>query len=180
MLESGVCVGWTWYRYRDNDQSIYTTTGEDRLIMLHMEYGVNAHANTFMDLATGKILPAAQVGTLTTVYKGEALASNQNVNKGLYNSNFSSVVTVYEYDANGKLIASMGYEVEHPESNEPEEGSVLTGKNGQSYTIGRVDTADGYTETVLTAYKGQYVAFAKAIRGISDHIIGLLNYFSEE
>ena len=161
-------------------QSIYTTTGEDRLIMLHMEYGVNAHANTFMDLATGKILPAAQVGTLTMVYKGEALASNQNVNKGLYNSNFSSVVTVYEYDANGKLIASMGYEVEHPESNEPEEGSVLTGKNGQSYTIGRVDTADGYTETVLTAYKGQYVAFAKAIRGISDHIIGLLNYFSEE
>ena len=181
MLESQACIGWIWYRFRDNDQGVYTTTGEDRLIMLHMEYGVNAHANTFMDLATGKILTAEEVGKYETVYKGEALASNQNVNKGLYNNDFSSTVVIYEYDQNGKLISSSAYEVEHPESRDLPAGTVLTASNGSgaTFTIGRVDTANGYTETILTAYKGQYVAFAKAIKNVSNHLIGLIKYFDD-
>ena len=116
-----------------------------------------------------------------TVYKGEALASNQNVNKGLYNGNFSSVVSVYKYDASGKLIDSMSYEVEHPKSKTPIEGDLLFGKNGQVYTVGTVTEADGgRTETVLTVYKGQYVAFANAIKNVSDHLIGLIQYFDAE
>jgi hypothetical protein len=134
-----------------------------------------------MDLATGEILTAAQVGKYTTVYKGEGLASNQNVNKGLYNSNYSSVVTVYEYDKDGKLIDSMGYEVEHPETRDLAEGTVLAGKNGKNYTLGKVTNADGgYTETILTVYRGQYVALADAIRNISDHLIGLVQYLDAE
>ncbi len=182
MIESKACVGWIWYRFRDNDQSIYTSEDGRRFIMLHMVYGVGAHPNTLMDVDTGEILPAAQVGTLTTVYKGEGLASNQNVNKGLYNGNFSSTVVIYEYDNSGKLISSKGYDVEDPDSREPEEGTVVVAKDGSgSFTIGKAVNADGsYTETVLTAYKGQYVAFANAIKNISDHMMGLITYFDAE
>ncbi len=182
MLESKACVGWIWYCFRDNDPSVFTTDGTNRLIMLHCSYGAGAKANTFMDLETGKILTAAEVGKYDTVYSGHAIHSNQNVNKGLYNGNFSSVVTVYEYDKDGKLLNSMGYEVEHPEQRHPEDGTVLVASNGSgnSYTVGTAHTADGYTETILTVYKGQYVAFGDAIKNISDHLIGLVTYFDAE
>jgi hypothetical protein len=90
---------------------------------------------------------------------------------------------IYEYDANGKLISSMGYEVEHPETRYPEEGTVLTAADGSgaTYTIGTKHKNGGsYTETVLTTYKGQYIAFADAIRSISDHMMGLITYFDAE
>ncbi len=181
MLESKACVGWSWYYVRDNDQSVFTSTGEDRLIMLYCTYSGTPKAHTFMNVETGEILPAAEVGEYEVVYKGADMHSNQNVNKGLYNGDFSSTVVVYEYDGAGNLIGSKGYEVEHPESRKPEEGTVLTGKNGGSYKVGTVTRADGsYTETVLTAYKGQYVAFADAIRKVSDHLIGLITYFDAE
>ncbi len=181
MLETGACVGWVWYRFRDNDQGLYTSDGNNTLIMLHVTYGENSKADTFMDVNTGEILTAAEVGTYRETYHGEAMASNQNVNKGLYNVNFSSVVTVYEYDKDGKLISSMGYEVEKPESETPEEGTRLMGKNGEVYTVGTEVGADGgTTETVLTVYEGKYVAFAQAIRNISDHLIGLITYFDAE
>ncbi|MBO4979100.1 MAG: hypothetical protein J6D16_01690, partial [Clostridia bacterium] len=151
MLESGACVGWVWYCFRDNDPSVFTTDGTNRLIMLNCTYGSGAKANTFMDVDTGKILTAAQVGTYDTVYNGHAIHSNQNVNKGLYNGNFSSTVVIYEYDASGNLISSKGYDVEDPDSREPEEGTVVVAKDGSgSFTIGKVVNADGsYTETVL-------------------------------
>jgi hypothetical protein len=134
-----------------------------------------------MDVATGKILTAAEVGEYREIYHGEAMASKQTVNKGLYNINFSSVVTVYEYDKNGKLIASMGCEVEEPENETPKEGTRLVGKNGKTYTTGIVNNADGgHTETVLTVYEGKYLAFADAIRSVSDHLIGLVQYFDAE
>ena len=178
MLESKSCVGWSWYYVRDNDQSIFTSNGEDRLIMLYCTYSGTAKAHTFMDLDTGKILTADEVGDYSVVYKGADMHSNQNVNKGLYNGDFSSTVVLYEYDGEGNLMGSCGYEVEHPESRTPAEGTVLVGKNGEVYTIGRVANADGgYTETVLTAYRGQYVAFADAIKKVSDHLIGLVAYF---
>ncbi|MBO4979304.1 MAG: DNRLRE domain-containing protein [Clostridia bacterium] len=181
MLESKACVGWGWYCFRDNDQSVFTSDGENRLIMLDCSYGTGAKANTFMDVATGEILTAAEVGAYETVYKGADIHSNQNINKGLYNGTFSSTVAVYTYDRNGKLTESEAYDVEHPASRTPAAGTVLTGKNGVSYTVGEVTHADGgRTETVLTVYKGQYVAFADAIRNVSDHLIGLVNYFDAE
>ncbi len=182
LLESKACVGWGWYCFRDNDQSVYTSDGINRLIMLNMTYGSNPHANTFMDVDTGKIYSAAEIGDYTAVYNGAGLHSNQNINKGLYNGNFSSVVTVYEYNKYGTLLSSKGYElVNHPESRSLEEGTALEGKNGNFYTIGTVTNDDGsYTETVLTAYKGQYVALSNAIRNVSDHLIGLVTYFDAE
>ena len=184
LLQSKACVGWTWYRYRDNDQGVYATgSSSTPLIMLHMTYGEVSKANTFLNTETGEILTAQQVGgNYRTLYKGEALASNQNVNKGIYNGDFSSVVTVYQYDAKGKLIDSMGYEVETPSSEHPKDGEVLKALDGgASYTIGTVTNADGtVTKTVLTAYEGKYVAFADSIRKISDHVMGLVKYFDAQ
>ncbi|MBO4978995.1 MAG: DNRLRE domain-containing protein [Clostridia bacterium] len=181
MLESEACVGWSWYYVRDNDQSVFTSNGEDRLIMLHCTYSGTPKANTFMNVETGEILTAAEVGDYSVVYKGADIHSNQNVNKGLYNGDFSSTVVLYEYDGEGNLLGSRGYEIEHPESRTPEAGTLLFGKNGETYTVGRVTNADGgYTETVLTVYRGQYVAFADAIKRVSDHLLGIVAYFDAE
>jgi hypothetical protein len=116
---------------------------------------------------------------LTQTYKGEALASNQNVNKGIFNSDFSSVVTVYSYDADGNLIGSMGYEVETPEGENLADGTIVTAlKDGRTFTLGTVTGNDGSrTETVLTVYEGKYLALSGAIKSISDHIMGLVEYF---
>ena len=184
LLQSKACVGWTWYRYRDNDQSVYASgSSSTPLIMLNMTYGEVPKANTFLNTETGEILTAQQVGgNYRQLYKGEPHASNQNVNKGIYNCDFSSVVTVYQYDKNGKLIDSMGYEVETPSSEHPKDGEVLRALDGgESYTIGTVTDSDGVTtKTILTAYEGKYVAFSDAIRNISDHVMGLVKYFDAQ
>ena len=109
------------------------------------------------------------------------MMSNQNVNKGIFNSNFSSTVTVYTYDSTGKLIYFMGYEVEKPASAYPEDGTVLKALNGdETYTIGSVKNKDGTTvKTVLTVYEGRYIALSDSIRSVSDHIMGIVKYFDE-
>lgn len=180
LLESRACVGWTWYRMRDNDQSLFlrTSTGKE-MWMAYVIYGVNAGPATFMD-EDGHIISVDEVGEYERIYSGDGIASNQNVNKGIFNSTLRSVVTVYTYDKNGKLLSSKGYEVDSPESETPPDGTVLrTLEDGTPLTLGRAETADGYTETVLTVYEGKYLAFAGAIRSISDHIIGIVRYFDE-
>ena len=181
LLESKGCVGWVWYRMRDNDQGLYTTVSSTTpLIMLHVTYGVGAKANTFMNTVTGEILTANEVGkNYVEIYKGESLASNQNVNKGIFNNNFSSVVMVYTYDRNGKLLGSKGYEVQKPESENIPDGTVLKAADGNAtFTIGSKTESDGtVTVTKLTVYEGKYLDLAKSFKGISDHIIGLVKYF---
>ncbi|MBR5140282.1 MAG: hypothetical protein IKV16_04425, partial [Clostridia bacterium] len=179
LLESRSCVGWIWYRMRDCDQTVYRSenTGE-LVIMLYSTSGATAIANTFMD-SNGNILPAETVGKYTVEYQGNLINSNQNSNKGIYNSDFSSVVTVYTYDKDGKLLSSKGYEVETPSSEAPEAGTSLKGTDvDETFTIGVVENEDGTSvKTVLTVYEGKYVAFAHSIRSISTHILGLIRYF---
>ncbi len=182
LLESKACVGWTWYRFRDNDQSLYTTTGNNILIELYIEYGELPKVYTYMD-ENGKILPESATGGIPfEKYKGDGKHSNQNVNKGIYNSDFSSTVTVYQYDKNGKLLNSMGYEVETPASENLADGTVVKAlKDGSTYTIGTVTNSDGsVTKTILTTYKGKYLALSNSIRAISDHIMGLVDYFDAD
>jgi hypothetical protein len=147
--------------------------------MLYIYYGENPHPFTFMDVETGEILLASQVGEYTTIYRGEALASNQNVNKGIFNSNFSTTVTLYTYDSNGKLISSEAHEVQKHYDDVALEGDLLISKDGKTaYIIGTKTNADGtYTETVMTTYEGKYVELASAIRSISDHLMGRVAYF---
>ncbi len=179
LLESKACVGWTWYRFRDNDQSLFKQidTGKT-LYMAYVMYGANAAPVTFAD-KDGNVYTTARVGFYDTIYSGDGMASNQNVNKGVYNSTFSSTVTVYTYDASGKLIASMGYDVQDPETETLAAGTVLKDlREDKTYTIGRVENADGgYTETVLTVFEGKYIALANSIKQISSRVMGLVGYF---
>ena len=178
MLECRGCVGWTWYRYRDNDQSYYTSNNypDQKLVMAHVAYGVNAKANSFL-LENGKIVTAAQVGTYREAYKGEPMMSNQNVNKGIFNSDFSSVVTVYTYDSAGNLTNMMSYEVQDPTSEKDTELQSLDGT--KTYIIGEKTTNGQTIKTVLTVYKGRYIALSNSIRSVSDHLMGLVHYFDE-
>lgn len=181
MLEAGPCVGLVWYRFRDNDQSLFREAGkEDPLYMLHVIYGQNAHAGTYTD-GKGNIFLSSELGELEEIYHGESMASNQNVNKGICNSNLSSTVTVYTYK-NGELIDSMGYEVEAPETAYPAEGTVLKARKGEAtYTIGEAENADGtVSRTVLTTYEGRYIAFSDAIKSVSDRVMGIIDYFDAE
>ncbi len=198
LLESKACVGWSWYRFRDNDQSLYTATLNGSTLtdlrMLYVMYTDVSYPGTLMDKA-GTVYTLSDLGcgqytwnsVLTQTYKGEALASNQNVNKGIYNSNFSSTVTVYSYKADGTLdttadpysMGSQAFEVVDPASENVEDGTVLTSLDGtKTFTLGKKTNADGsYTVTVLTTYKGKYLALSQAIQNISDNIMGIVRYF---
>jgi hypothetical protein len=151
------------------------------VIMLSSTVAEIATPHTFMG-EDGVIYTAAEVGFYDTVYQGNLINSNQNSNKGLYNNDFSSSVTIYNYDATGKLVSYKGYEIEHPESEELEDGTVVKASESDLlFEIGTVTNPDGsYTKTVLTVYKGRYVAFAKAIRSLSTYMIGLINYFDAQ
>jgi len=180
LLESQACVGWTWYRMRDNDQSLYNWIDQGKTVyMAYVQYGANAAAKTYAD-KEGKVYAADAVGKVDRIYNGDGIASNQNVNKGVFNSTFDSVVTVYTYDEDGKLLSSQSYIVADPKSENVADGTILGGVEGGTFFIGKSETGTGYTETVLTVYRGTYVAFANSIKMISDHVIGLVNYFDAQ
>jgi len=181
LLESKACVGWTWYRMRDNDQSLYRQVSTGKLVyMAYVIYGVNAGPANFMD-EDGNLIAKEQIGEYEMVWNGDGIASNQNVNKGVFNSTLRSVVTVYSYDKNGELLSFKSYEVKDPGAETLPSGTLLRAYKGDAtFTTGRETTEDGsYTETLLTVYEGKYIAFADAIKSISDHIIGIVNYFDE-
>ena len=183
LLESKACLGGIWYCFRDNDQSLYRKAGtSNTMIMLHVELGEMSTANSFMD-ETGKILTAKEVGgNYYEIYRGDGFGSNQNVNKGIYNNDYTSTVAVYSYDKDGKLLSSSSYAVEKPESETPAAGTVLKAlKSDATYTIGKAMNDDGsYTETVLTVFEGKYLAFGTAIHNISSHVMGIIDYFDAE
>lgn len=178
LLESAACVGWTWYRYRDNDQGLYRQIGkQNEMYMCHVTYGGNRHVNTFMD--DGVIRTADEVGAFEEIYRGEPMASNQNANKGIFTCRFESLVSVYHYDKDGKLLFSEGYAVETPDTETPADGTVLKAlRSDASYTIGRIAREDGgVTETALTVYDGKYIPLSRAIAKVSRNVMGLAQYF---
>ncbi len=177
LLESKACVGWTWYRYRDNDQGLYRTPGTQNVLrMLSVDY-TKQKANSFMD-ENGNVIMAADAGDVTEIYKGEPIASNQAVNKGFFNSNFNSTVTVYTYNARGELVDSKAYDVQKPDSERPANGTVVKALKGdQTFTIGVVNQNGVITETVLTVYEGKYLALTDSVKAISDHLMGIVRFF---
>ena len=147
------------------------------MYMCHVTYGGNRHVNTFMD--DGVIRTADEVGEFEEIYRGEPMASNQNANKGIFTCRFESLVSIYHYDKDGKLLSSEGYAVETPDTETPADGTVLKALRGEaSYTIGRIAREDGgVTETVLTVYDGKYIPLSRAISKISRNVMGLAQYF---
>ncbi len=182
LLESQACVGWTWYRMGDNDQPLhYSEKLGKEVVMAYVSYGQYPVARSFID-KEGNIYEAAEVGDdFVTIDKGDAMMSNHNCNKGIFNRNYSSTVAVYSYDKDGKLLGSKSYWVITPDSDTPANGTILIAADGsQVFKIGKEVASDGsYTVTELITYEGTYIALANAMRNISDNLMGLVRYFDE-
>ncbi len=175
LLESNTCVGWLWYRFRDNDQTLYEAADGSVLRIQNVTTGSKTIHNYVNEV--DEVVLAKDAGTVSAIYDGEPIASNMNVNKGFFNTDFSSVVTVYRYKG-GELISSESYKVKTPDSETPEAGTVLTAENGgRSFTVGTAQEGDVTVETVLTVYEGKYVALMSSVKEISDHLVGLIQYF---
>ena len=85
LIESQTCVGWTWYRFRDNDQTIYKD-GDGNLYRYY-DYKDKARYG-LVNVETGEIIAeelAANM-TLEVCYKGEGDTSNLGSNKGIYDN----------------------------------------------------------------------------------------------
>ncbi len=83
MLECRACVGWTWYRFRDNDQTVYA----DESGNLYTVYDYKKGAIwAYYNVATGDVVPAEEAPAMTVHYQGERDTSNLGSNKGIYDN----------------------------------------------------------------------------------------------
>ena len=100
LLESQTCVGWTWYRFRDNDQTIY----QDSAGNLYRVYDYrNKKIDAYANVKTGEVIEATKLdGKLTVYYKGESDTSNLGSNKGIYDNKMN----LYEELASAVTIIS--------------------------------------------------------------------------
>ena len=100
LLESQTCVGWTWYRFRDNDQTIY----QDAAGNLYRVYDYrNKKIDSYANVKTGEVTEASKLdGKLTVYYKGESDTSNLGSNKGIYDNKMN----LYEELASAVTIIS--------------------------------------------------------------------------
>ncbi len=79
LLESRYCLGWVWYRFQDNDQSLYTNDGGKTLLRV-WERGAGYEVKSYID-QNGKVVQAS--GTEVKIHKGEIDTSNLGSNKGI-------------------------------------------------------------------------------------------------
>lgn len=183
LLESKACVGWTWYCMMDNAQPLYRSAALDKeVVMAFVSYAERPPvARSFVD-REGKVYTAEEVGEIETLRPGNYMASNHNCNKGVFTRNYKSTVGVYRYGKDGKLLGSKSYWVGTPATAHPADGEVLASLDGtRRFEIGKKVAADGsYTVTALTTYEDTYIPLAKAMRNISDNLMGLVDFFDKE
>jgi len=205
LLESKTCVGWSWYRFRDNDQSLYTIKepwSKDKntyanLRPLYMQYSTRSpytmidpdgNVYLFSDLYYGK---QDYWEDRTKTYAGEAIASNQNVNKGIFNGDFSTTVTVWDTNpsyTNDYDFGSTTYEVLSVNGNanftatDFKTGATLTVKKAgydlATDTTGMTMNITFDANTRLTTFNGKYVELSSSIQNISENLLGIVNYFA--
>ena len=93
LLESQTCVGWTWYRFRDNDQTIY----QDEAGNLYRAYDYkNKALYGYVNVETGELIDPSVTMKLTVFYKGEGDTSNLGSNKGLYDNHMNPYTELLE------------------------------------------------------------------------------------
>jgi hypothetical protein len=84
LLESHSCVGWTWYRFRDNDQTIYKDEAGNLYRAFDM---IDGKINEYENVATGQRIDGPGLApSLSVYYKGEGDLSNIGSNKGIYDN----------------------------------------------------------------------------------------------
>ncbi len=80
LIESGVCLGWTLYRFQDNDQSLFKDAQGN---IYSLSSGQNALEPAYTNVETGARLVGIEV---EQIHKGETDISNLNHNKGIYDN----------------------------------------------------------------------------------------------
>jgi hypothetical protein len=85
LLESRVCVGWTWYRFRDNDQTIFADEAGNLYYATNYE---NGQISGYTNAKSGSVVEngPAFAPSLTVVYEGERDTSNLGSNKGFFDN----------------------------------------------------------------------------------------------
>ena len=85
LIESQVCVGWSWYRFRDNDQTIFIDDVGNLYRATNYE---NAEISGYTNVVTGAIIEdgPAFAPSLKVYYKGEGDTSNLGSNKGFFDN----------------------------------------------------------------------------------------------
>ena len=127
----------------------------------------------------------------TKTYAGEAIASNQNVNKGIFNGDFSTTVTVWNTNpsyTNDYNFGTTTYEVLSVNGNtgftidDFKTGAELTVKKaGYDLATDKTGMTMNITftaNTKLTTFNGKYVELSSSIQNISENLLGIVNYFS--
>lgn len=85
LIEGRSCVGWTWYRFRDNDQTVYVDEGGNLYTAFDR---AGAAPSAYVNVESGRIIEdgVAFAPSLKIHYKGEGDLSNLGSNKGIYDN----------------------------------------------------------------------------------------------
>ena len=83
LLESQTCVGWTWYRFRDNDQTIYQDANGNKYRAFDYQNGA---ISAYVNVDTGAKVSLSNMPAVTVFYQGETDTSNLGSNKGIYDN----------------------------------------------------------------------------------------------
>jgi hypothetical protein len=88
LLQSKACVGWVWYRFRDNDQTVYA----DEVGNLYKAFDMkDGKPSAYENLESGQTIDGPSFApSLTIVYKGEGDISNVGSNKGIYDNKMNA------------------------------------------------------------------------------------------
>ena len=83
LIESQTCVGWTWYRFRDNDQTLYIDSNGNIYRVFDYQNGA---ISAYYNLTTNNKVTPANMPTVSVYYQGETDTSNLGSNKGIYDN----------------------------------------------------------------------------------------------
>jgi len=88
LLESQNCVGWTWYRFRDNDQTIFKDDAGNMYRAFDYSGSLGA-ISAYYNLTTKQKVAAANMPAIEVYYQGETDTSNLGSNKGIYDNHMN-------------------------------------------------------------------------------------------
>ena len=85
LLESQNCVGWTWYRFRDNDQTIFKDANGNFYRVFDYNNSIGAISG-YYNLTTNQRIKPENMPEIEVFYQGEKDTSNLGSNKGIYDN----------------------------------------------------------------------------------------------
>ena len=149
LLESKYCVGWIWYRFQDNDQSLYKIVTEDGQTFENLRTWVRGDRYEIKSfIREGCVDAGTSSANLVTLDLPTAIGSTSD----------SVAVSLSYTDASGTLVSTTG---------------TLT----WTY-VGETDTSNlGSNKGIVDNQMNIYQPLAEAITLIGNNIFSLIEYF---